>query len=146
MAGLRHSAAFVIRQAIVNGGLGTEPGAALPWPVFASAEPGTPDAAITVFDTGARDLGRTSPDGGRTELPGIQVRVRAGTHEVGYAKADEIALFLDGLYWFPVAVGGVLYLIHAVHRTGGIASLGRDAPTGTRRVFTVNSTTDVLMR
>jgi hypothetical protein len=145
VAGLHHSAAFIIRQAIVNGGLGAEPGAGPPWPVYASAEPGAPDNVLTVFDTGARDLGRTSPDGGRTELPGIQVRVRAGTHEVGYAKADEIALFLDSLYWFPVVVFGVLYLIHAVHRTGGIASLGRDAPTGTRRVFTVNGITDILM-
>jgi hypothetical protein len=145
VAGLRHSAAFIIRQAIVNGGLGAEPGAGPPWPVYASAEPGAPDNVLTVFDTGARDLGRTSPDGGRTEIPGIQVRVRAGTHEVGYLKADEIALFLDSLYWFPVVVAGILYLIHAVHRTGGIASLGRDAPTGTRRVFTVNGTTDILM-
>jgi hypothetical protein len=145
VAGLRHSAAFIIRQALVNGELGTEPGAGQPWPVFASSEPGAPDNVLTVFDTGARDLGRTLPDGMRTEVPGIQVRVRAGTHEIGYGKADEIALFLDSLYWFPVTVGDVLYTIHAVHRTGGIASLGRDAPTGTRRVFTVNGTTDILM-
>jgi hypothetical protein len=145
VAGLRHSAAFIIRQALVNGGLGAEPGAGPPWPVFASAEPGAPDNVLTVFDTGARDLGRTSPDGMRTEVPGIQVRVRAGTHEAGYLKADEIALFLDSLYWFPVVVAGILYLIHAVHRTGGIASLGRDAPTGTRRIFTVNGTIDILM-
>jgi hypothetical protein len=36
VAGLRHSAAFIIRQAIVNGGLGAEPGAGPPWPVYAS--------------------------------------------------------------------------------------------------------------
>jgi hypothetical protein len=136
---LRHSPALVIRQALVDLGLSTDPEFGNDWPAFATKEPDRPDSVITCYDTAGRDLGRTVPDQGRTELHGVQVRVRSGAFAAGWAKANALALALDGLYRLTVVVDGTPYLVRHVARTTGVLSLGLDSPTTARRLFTVNA-------
>jgi hypothetical protein len=136
---LNHSPAAVLRQALVDLGLASEPGAGQEWPAFATKEPDSPDHTLTCYDTAGRDLGRTVPDQGRTEMPGVQVRVRAGSFAVGWAKANALALALDAVYRQTVVVESTPYLLRHVARTTGVLSLGLDSPNTARRLFTVNA-------
>lgn len=145
---LPHSPADVLRTLLVQLGLGGDP-AALPlppWPVYVASEPGEPDQVLTCYDTAGRDLGRVMATGERVEMHGTQIRVRAGTHAEGWAKAHAVARALDeGVYDEPVTVGGVAYLVHSVSRTGTVFSAGRDAPASARRIFTVNVLVDLTV-
>jgi hypothetical protein len=136
---LNHSPAAVLRQALVDLGLGSDPGAGQEWPAFATKEPDAPENALTLYDTAGRDLGRTAPDQGRTEMPGVQVRVRAGRVADGWAKANALAVALDRVYWQTVVVDSTPYLLWHVARTTGVLSLGLDSPNTARRLFTVNA-------
>lgn len=139
MAGLlSHSPAFILRATLVALGLGSEPGSGGAWPVYATSEPSDPDAVLTIYNTAGRDDGRTMIDGERQERHGFQVRVRSGTEAMGYSKARTVALALDGLWRQGLLIEGVFYRIQSVTRTTDVLSLGREAPTSQRRLFTVN--------
>lgn len=142
---LNHSPAYVLRQGLVDLGLGTNPADGAAWPVFARKEPDKPDEVVTVYNTAGRDLGRTAPDQERTELYGIQVRVRSGAPDVGDAKARAIALALDKVYRRQLLVDGVVYLVTHFQRTSGVLDAGTDAPTTSRSVFTVNGLLSLSM-
>lgn len=135
---LNHPPCYVVRQLLEDLGVGASPAAAAPWPLFAAREPGDPDNVITVYDTAGRDLGRGMPDQGRSELYGIQVRVRGSDLPGASAKARQAALALDGVYERRVLAGGQAYTVRHFSRSGPPLSLGTDAPATARRLYTVN--------
>lgn len=142
MAGpLSHSPAAIVRKMLVDLGLGNAH-TSLTWPVFVSAEPDMPDNAITVYDTAGRDHGRVM-QGERQGMRGVQVRVRATHPAIGYAKADAVAMALDGVYQRAVSVDGAAYQVHAITRTGDISALGKEAPDSRRSLFTLNALINV---
>lgn len=134
---LNHFPADVVRQTLIDLGLGADLGSA-EWPVYSQKEPDAPDDVLTVFDTAGRDLGRTNPDQGRIELYGIQVRVRAGTVSGGGSKARAIAGALDAVYYRPVVVDGAIYLVRHFSRSGGVLRLGPEQGASGRWVFVLN--------
>lgn len=138
-ASVVHSPAQIIQQLLIDLGLGSQH-PLTPWPVFATAEPNTPDEVITVRDTGGRDQGRIQFTGERIENPGIQIRVRANNHPTGWSKAKEIANALDQrvLGTDEVDLGVKRYLINNVSRTGTILPIGK-APESNRLLFTFNA-------
>jgi hypothetical protein len=142
---LNHSPAYVLRQALVDLGLGTNPGSNASWPVVARKEPDEPDDVITVYNTAGRDLGRTGPDQRRVELYGIQVRVRAGTPNGGDFKARAIANTLDAAYLRTVLVEGTQYEIAHFARTTGVLDIGVDSPVTNRSVFVLNGLLSLSM-
>lgn len=143
MAALTHSAGYILRQALVDLSLGSNPVDQEAWPVYHSKEPSEPDNVITISDTTARDLGRTSPDSERTELYGVQVRVRSADEEAGWAKVRALAVALDQLWGIPVVVDAGLasegsYTFRHFIRSSGPIPLGEENPSSSRRLFTVN--------
>lgn len=109
------------------------------WPVFATNEPSDPDNCITVYDATGENNGRTMPDGEQQTKHAFQVRVRAVTHAVGFAKANAIAIALDeDVYQETVHVDSTTYLVHAVSQRGDILSLGKGNTADRRSLFTIN--------
>src|SRR5262245_28835704 len=140
---LVHSPAEVVRQLLIDSGLGGEPGGE--WPVFATNGPDLPDNAITVYDTAGTDDGR-SMDGERWERGGIQVRVRSTTHTVGHPKSKAIALMMDQLSQQVVHVDTNAYKIWTIVRTSDVLPLGKEVAgagmpgdISRRNLFTVNA-------
>lgn len=139
---LAHSPADVVRQVLIDLGLGSDPDADPPadWPVFAAGEPASPDEVVTVYNTSGRDGGRTAPDGERQEHHGLQVRVRSRSPARGAAKANALAVGLDQQVWNrAVAVDAARYVVRAVTRTGGLLDLGEDDPNSKRFLITFNA-------
>lgn len=139
---LTHSPARVLASALIQRGLGTTPltGGGSSWPIHYASEPPTPDAVITVFDTEGVVRGRTMGDGEQQEKHGVQVRVRAGTHKIGFSKINTLCVALDqDVYQDFVNIEGSQYLIHCVSDRTAINHLGKDTQTNKLDVFTVNA-------
>ncbi len=135
---LHHSQADIVRALLVQAELATDPPSII-WPVYSTSEPDLPDDVLTVFDT-AGEISTRTAHGDRGEHYGIQVRVRASTHDEGFLKAKNIAYWMDELLdkeW--VIVGDAEYLIQTIIRTGPILSLGTEVPASRRRIFTINA-------
>lgn len=137
---LTHSPAQILRQLLIDLNLAESSG---DWTCRYSHAPDTPDKAVITFDTEGRTQGRTHVDGETQIAHGVQVQVR-GTpeHAVGYLKAQQIAVGLDGFSRATVAIGATSYLVQAVTRTSDVISLGvGDA--SRRRLFTINGVMSV---
>lgn len=139
---LVHSPAQVIKQWLIDEGFGTAPAtpptAHSAWPVFHDNEPASPDSAITITDTQGTTF-RKDSFGTRNEHHGVQIKVRGGTHAVGWPKARAIAVALDTLIDpVTVTVDGTDYCVGMIRRTGDVLRLGPE-PGSTRRGFTVNA-------
>lgn len=141
---MTHSPADVVRQLLVDLGLGTEPSAAGAWPVYATGEPASPDAVITVYDTAGTNDGRSMVSGELFGHAGVQVRVRAATHAAGWTKADTVQEALaEDVYQRTVHVGAATYLVHSLNRIGDVLAIGKESPTSKRSVFTLNMVVSV---
>jgi len=69
--------------------------------------------------------------------PGIQLRIRSSTSEIGWVKIEDIADALDKVENVDIVVKGKTYRIQNASRTSPIVPLGQEI--GTRRyLFTVN--------
>lgn len=137
---LTHSPAEIIRNLLVNLGVGTLPSAGGTWPISADQRLDTPDNVMTVNDTDARKDGRSMPTGEVFEHPGIQIEVRSGTRGAGFTKAKAVATLLDEeVYNETVTISGKSYTITNVSRSGGVMSLGKETPTSKRYLFTINA-------
>jgi hypothetical protein len=138
------SAADVVRYLLITKGYGSDPDASpvRSWPIYVASEPDGEDVqddVITIYDTTGKLGPRNSPEGTRSSHPGIQVRVRASTHPIGFAKARAIATALDKeCTQQSIDVGADTYIVNAVTRTTEVIPLGKDATTGKRSVFTLN--------
>lgn len=109
------------------------------WPIYVAGEPSAPDDVVTLYDTTGRQQGRDMVFGQVFEHHGVQVRVRATDHEAAYVKCRELAVKMDtGIYQDGVTVGANRYVVQCVDRQSDCFSLGRNAPTDNRRLFTVN--------
>lgn len=140
---LNHSQAEIIRQLLIDLGLGSSASA---WPVYYSNEPDTPDNCITVYNKVGSVQGRTHDNGETQEHHGVQVRVRSITHSVGYLKARRIAEAFDTQVRLEVVtVDTDEYLVHAITRNSDVFSIGFESPTSRRRLFTVNAVVSIRL-
>jgi len=140
---LNHSPSKIMRQLLIDLGLGSDEGAS--WPVKYSQEPDTPDSVITVYDTTPKMQGRFMINGEVQENPGIQIRIRDANHDDGFAKANAIMIALDQSVRLTavtvedaVGTGITEYLIHNVSRASGVLPIGTETPTSRRHLFTLN--------
>jgi hypothetical protein len=137
---LDYSPAKVVRQALIDMGLGTAQSANGSWPVFYAGEPDGPDSAITVYDTIGTDTGRENIQGERAEHNGIQIRIRSAAHDAGWQKTNEIGIALDQqLYRRTVTIGAKTFRVHQVSRTSTLETRGKEAPTTKRSLFFINA-------
>jgi hypothetical protein len=135
---IAHSPSDVVAHVLWGLELGTDPEANGAWPAGVGGEPDSPDNCITVYDTTGRSLGREGPTGRRTEYYGIQARVRAAAHTVGWAKANAIAVALDRASYVRVTIDGIGYRMETFIRTGPVISFGEARTQSPRRVFVIN--------
>lgn len=137
---LNHSPADIIREILIDLSQGTHPDDNGSWPIYATFTPDTTDNLISVVDTEGDIESRTFPDGEVQERPGIKVLVRCTSRPTGYAKANAVAIALDGIFQTTVTVGGTSYEVHSVQRVGSVNPLGTEP--GTRRnLFSINCRT-----
>ncbi len=138
---LHHSPAYVIRQLLVDLGLGSNPASGTDWPVFSPKLPATPDNAIVVRGTLGTSDGRSQVNGESQMHHGFQIMVRASTDSEGEVKAQAILDALDkNVYREGVTVDGTNYCIHSVSLKGDVIPIGTETPTSKRVLFTINYT------
>lgn len=137
---LLHQPASILRTLLVSLGVGANPSPTAVWPIQDTSEPDAPDNSITIYDTQGRTQGRIQFTGETQEIHGIQIRIRAASSTVGWAKARSIARVLDvEILRNLVTVEGSVYLVQAVTRTSDVLSLGKETPNSKRSVFTINA-------
>lgn len=136
------SPAEILGQWLINLAIAADPDTSNDdWPVYYGHLPDetdTPDNAISIYDTGGTDDGRTMVDGVRAEHPGFQVRLRASSYKIGYEKISGIQATMEGTLRTPVSLGGRTWLIENISLTGTIISLGVDRDKLRRDHFTLN--------
>lgn len=141
-ARLDNSPADITAALIAALGLGTAPDANGDWPVFVADEPDRPDNCVTVYDSPDSPVdGREMNSGRMLANLSIQVRVRATTHEEGYAKANEIhTAMLEDVYQEHVEVQAAHYLVHCFSKPSPVRALGTEQGTiSKRRIFTFDA-------
>lgn len=123
---LSHTPSQIIRQLIIDLGLGSDGGAS--WPVYAVQMPNTPDNCVGVIDRAGVGRGRFQVGGEVQEVYGVQIIVRAGDGQTAHVKADAIKsgltqdVHLDGVTvtdeeGYGTATQG--YIVYNVsHRSG----------------------------
>lgn len=148
MAGrLEHSPARVTQQLLIDLGLGqapsTPPATHPEWSVFYDSMPNSPDKVVVVTDTQAVSF-INDAFGERNIHHGVQLRVRSGTHDTGWDKANEVAYTLDRQRNARgVEVAGVNYCIAVVKVVGDVLRMGPE-PNSTRRNYSINLLVAVL--
>lgn len=133
---LDHSPADILGYLLVSYGYGDDPEGigTLTWPIFIDNEPDSPDNCITIYNSISRQQGRTQVDREIQEMHGVQLRIRSSVSNEGYAKARQLAIFLDETQYADIITfGSATYCVHSFTRTSDIISLGKDAPTPTKR-------------
>jgi hypothetical protein len=144
---LTHSPADVIRQVLEDLSVSVAPGShsATDWVSFYSVEPDIQDRIITSHDTTGIAQGRTHVDGQLQEFHGVQVMVRAEAYEVAYNKAQAVAVALDTNIQLTYAeVESQGYTVYSFNRTSPVISLGREAPSTRRSIFTINGLVSLI--
>jgi hypothetical protein len=142
---LTDSPADIIANLLVALGLGVAPSESVQvqadWTVQVSNEPESPDNVITVYDTQGHLDGVTTPDRMMNEHVGIQIRVRAQTHPIGWQKANQVAVALINQVNQAIVQGpsGDYYIIYSILQTGAINTLGKEVGKSRRRLFTYNA-------
>lgn len=146
---LNHMPSDVVRELILDLGLGTEPSDAGDWPVYApeiADEVGTDDV-LQVKDTDGRQFGRIQVDGNVPENYGIQVLARSlDAHDGQYQLRKIQEAFSTEVLRTSVtvpartlndgtAVPTTVYRVDSIERSGSIRNAGRD---GRRFLQTAN--------
>lgn len=135
---LLHSPAEVIRQLIVDLGVGNDPPSP-EWPAYASFGPATGDDLIAVLDGRSKGFGRTMADGERQQHYGYRILIRSSTHAAGYARASALQNLLDQVSQRTVVVEGTPYLVHSVNRQDEVDPSGKDRPSSARSLFSLTA-------
>ena len=138
---MNHSPAEILRQLLIDQGLGTSSSA---WPVFVNNMPETPDNCISINDTESVESRRNPVTGDTAVVHGVQVMVRGGTFPLARAKVLAIHEALDrDVLRTAVAVAGTGYVVQAVSRIGAGIPLGTDGASK-RHLWSINARMTVL--
>jgi hypothetical protein len=139
---IEHSPSQILQRLVINSGNANEPGLG-PWPLSYSQMPSSPSNFLTLYDTQGVPDGRLMPTGKKIIHPGLQLRVRATTHQISFLKANGLAQYFDTVLRASVVLGAKTYRVQNISRTGDPISLGQEEGT-TRILFTVNMIATIL--
>ena len=135
------SPAFILSEYIINELLSmTNPENGGLWPLYTAHMPDGDDVESNcgaLYGTPGILDGRLMT-GLVIEHPGIQLRIRSKTYEVGFAKTEAIVLSLDGVNNSTVVINSSTYQIQNVSKSTPIIPLGLERGTERRFLFTVN--------
>ena len=140
---MNHTPAEISRQLLVDLSLGTLPSEEASWPIHVHTEPATPDNCMTVYDTTGSDDGREMVSGEMQGHFGIQLRVRAESAQLAWAKAFAATeVMAENVLRSQVSVTEdsvtETYIVQCFARISDPISLGRD-PSSSRYLVTVNA-------
>ena len=142
---LTHSPARVLRQLLIDQGLGVAySSATTAWAIRVNEGlKDVPDNAIFLQDTVGNKFAKRMDDGEVQENPGVQVIVRAGgatAEQTGNDKARTIMTTLDPLKLQTVTIDSSTYTVHNISRSGGVNALGTEEGKSMRYLFSLNLT------
>lgn len=140
---LTDTPAAVIANYITGLALMTVPSAGGNWPLYISNMPDSPDNIGAIYNTTPTKDGRSMEGGGVMQHYGVQIGIRCTTEETGWDKCNVIAGQLAAIHNNETILNGDTYTIHNVTIIGGINSLGQEAGTKRRRIFTMNFLADI---
>ena len=141
---LSHAASEVVKQLLIDLGVGTNSLSYDDWPVYSNNEPDSPDNCITLTDTAGMNDGKLQINGEVQDQCGLQVRVRATDFMLGRDRMTEIMQKLDTACRAAVSlqqrIGTAMssYLIHSAERASGMFAIGSDPTNSERELFTSN--------
>lgn len=138
---MTHSPAHIIRQMLVDLGIGSDPDLATlgDWPCYDGAEPENPDDVITIYDTTGLQDGRAMFDGELLQHHGVQARIRGQDAPTAWAKADAVqTAFAQTVYDERVTIGANSYFVLCLGKISQVLAVGRE-PNSRRSVFTINA-------
>jgi hypothetical protein len=134
-----HQVADIVAVLLRDLGLGVLKGDAGTWPISVNSEAGSPNNVLTVYDTEARPDGRVM-QGDVLSHPAIQIRVRAQTQRVAFAKAKAIAYQLDKVvYHNTVVIDANSYCVQSISRSPSLVYIGRAVENSKNEVYTINA-------
>jgi len=144
---LRHPPSKIIRQLLVDYDLCTDPDDGVgPWPCYVGFLADKPDSALAIYDTQGPIQGRTHTDGEVQGPFGLQVKVRSDDNGDGYLKAKNVLRCFDEFVLRDtVVIGTTSYLVQAITRTSDVISMGAEAPTSRRRLFSANAVATITL-
>jgi len=136
--------AYILASYIIQEGVGdmNDPDSSLGaiWPLYVSYMPDGKNIQTncgTLYDTSGIKEGRLM-EGEVVEYHGVQLRIRSGEYNEGWAKVEEIVKALDTVRNEIITVSDVEYKICNVMRSGPPVSLGVERGTQGRRLFVAN--------
>lgn len=136
---LYHSPGFIIRQLLVDLGLGNDPPSS-DWPIYSDDIPASPDNLIVINNSAGIIHGREFITGEVQLHHGVQVIVRSTTVALGDVKARAIYDALSKqVNRNAVTIDTKVYCIHSVAMTSDVMSLGKETPTSKRCLFSLNA-------
>ncbi len=115
----------------------TDPSDGSTWPLWISHMQDKPSNAGTIYDTSGV-LEQRQMSGLVPTHQGIQIRIRATSYEIGYAKIEDIASALDEVFDVSVEIDPEEYVIQNISKSSPIVSLGIEEGTKRRFLFTIN--------
>lgn len=143
MTALKFTPSVILRQLLVDLGVGTMPDPTTPtaWPIYAESMPNSPDSMICVYTTQGVLNGSVMTDGEVQEHFGFNIKVSSARPDEGWSKAQTIINALDKtINRNSVSIGPFTFLMHAITRSSGIIPLGKGIPTNKQNTFSINGT------
>lgn len=135
------SPVVIMREYLISEVLIHDPSGSAVWPCYINFMPddgaGAADNAVSVSDTQDVLDGRLM-SGPYMRHYGIQLRVRSRDYQDGWRKIDEIGRNLEEISNEIVDLDSKQYIIGAVSRIQGMASLGTERETSRRFGFVAN--------
>lgn len=142
---LNHTPDQVLRQLLIDLGVGVMGGKQGDWPIFCTEEPETPDECITLYWGAGQLDGLFQINGETQEHYGIQVRVRGKGYQSAYDKVKSVMLELEQHVMMTTvtvplvdAVAAGTYVAECCTRASGPLYLGTERDNAERDVFTIN--------
>jgi len=134
------SPAAIVRQLLIDRGIGSDIDTSLSWPVQVGMEPEQPDDVITVYDVAGPNEQVMQ---GRLIGPAdLQIRVRSSKRKLGFSKCIDIATELSQRVLNQlVNVDGNQYLVVCVSEIASPNPLGK--ADSQRTVHTMSCTVSV---
>lgn len=135
---LAASPSEIIRQFLIEEGLGFDYSLKVDWAVFSGSEPDEPDNSITIISTRGTLDGRIHETGETVEHYGFQTRIRGKTDSLASAKGRQIIVAYNSVLRRLITVNNQDLKIQAITLKSPLLASGQEVKRR-RQVYVFNS-------
>ena len=135
-----NSPAYIMAQYLIGEAYLSDPSSSGDWKVFVGNLPDGDDVdhdAVGCMDTTPIKDGRVMETGETLFHFGCQLIIRSSDYNEGFAKADELKLFLETIQRDTETISGTVYRLDNITIASGVIALGQDGPKR-RELFSLN--------